>query len=189
MLIPRSPRWPCITSLAGPSLLIGALAVSIDAAPRPIDTVAHVQQPIATFRTGVDLVRLSVTARDQEGRIVHDLGREDFGVFETGVRQELGHFAQHEAPISVVVLLDRSSSMSDERLMHAKDGVAAFLAALRPQDEALLISFGDTVEALGGVRVCRCTRSVSSSGRTCTPVARRRIRSGGVSKETPASKG
>ena len=113
------------------------------------------QQPQARFRAAIELVPLSVTARDTEGRLIHDLRQDEFEVFEEGDRQEVSHFAHHEAPISVVVLLDRSGSMAGEKLMHAKDGVVAFVKALRPADEVLLVAFSDTIQALGDFRLDR----------------------------------
>lgn len=107
------------------------------------------QEPQTLFRADVDVVPLNVTARDAAGRIVHDLRRDEFEVSEEGDRQDVAHFAHHEAPISVAVLLDHSGSMFGEKLMHAKDGIIAFVKALRQQDEVLLIAFSDTIQALG----------------------------------------
>ena len=45
---------------------------------------AHAQQHEPRFRADVDVVRLSVTARDGAGRMVHDLRPEDFRVLEDG---------------------------------------------------------------------------------------------------------
>ncbi len=105
----------------------------------------------AQFHGSVDLVRLSVTARDAAGAIVHDLRADDLIVLDEGTPQDVAHFAQHEAPISVVVLFDRSGSMmQDDRIMHARDGVREFLKALRPEDEAVVVAFGDTIDMLGG---------------------------------------
>ena len=105
----------------------------------------------AQFHGGVDLVRLSITARDAAGAIVHDLRADEFVVLDEGTPQDVAHFAQHEAPISVVILFDRSGSMmQDDRIMHARDGVREFLQALRPEDEAVVVAFGDTVDMLGG---------------------------------------
>ena len=101
------------------------------------------------FRAGVDLVRLSVTARDEAGRIVHDLRPEEFRVVEDGEVQPVAHFGHHESPISVIVLFDKSMSMADEKLMHAKDAVVNFVGALGPQDEVLVIAFSGGVDVLG----------------------------------------
>ena len=107
-------------------------------------------QPAIRFRSGVDIVRLSVTARETGGQLVHDLRPEEFEVYEDGVRQDTGPVGHHETPISVVLLLDRSGSMMQgDKMMHAKDGVINFVKALKPGDEALVISFDDSIDALG----------------------------------------
>lgn len=124
------------------------------------------------FRAGVDLVRLSVTARDPTGKIVHDLRKDEFSLLDDGIPQEISQFMQHEAAISVVILFDRSSSMEqDDKMMHARDGVMEFLKALRPADEAVVVAFADTIDMLGGfgleVRtVERALRDVEPGGGT-----------------------
>ena len=148
--IPCPGRWFATRPIALAAIGVAMVAVSLTAARLVASTSPQTPPQLPTFRAAVDLVRLSVTARDGLGHIVHDLRREDFVVYDEAVAQELSHFTQHESPISVVVLLDRSGSMHGEKMMHAVDGVEAFLKALRPEDEALLISFASTVEALGG---------------------------------------
>lgn len=134
-------------------------------------SAAHGQAQEPRFRAGVDLVRLSVTARDAAANIVHDLRLEDFRVVEDGVDQEIAHFGHHESPISVVVLFDRSSSMAGEKLMHAKDAVINFANALQPQDEVLLVAFSDQIDQLGefGLNartIAREIKNVRSQGGT-----------------------
>ena len=107
------------------------------------------QTPAPRFRSGVDLVRLSVTARDQSGTIVHDLQPSDFRVFEDGAEQKVEHFGHHESPISVVVLFDKSGSMAGDKLMHAKDAIVNFVGALQRQDEVLVMAFSEGVDQLG----------------------------------------
>ena len=107
------------------------------------------EQQNVQFRVGVYLVPLSVTARDEAGNIIHDLRPDEFQVSEDGVEQQVVHFGHHESPISVVVLFDKSGSMADEKVMHAKDAVVNFTRALQPQDEVLVMAFGDAVDQLG----------------------------------------
>ena len=65
-----------------PMLLAAVLAVFTSAR-----LAGHQGQP--TFRTGVDLVTLDVIPRDAQGQFVADLQKDDFEVFEQGVRQEI----------------------------------------------------------------------------------------------------
>ena len=106
-------------------------------------------QEVRSYGVDVGLVRLSVTARTARGTLVHDLRPEEFHVLEDDVEQEVVRFGHHEAPISVVVLFDKSGSMRDEKLMHAKDGVVNFVRALRAQDEVLVVAFSGVIDVLG----------------------------------------
>jgi len=47
------------------------------------------QNPSPTFRVQIDAVSMDVLVRDGEGRFVPDLKKEDFEVYEDGVRQEI----------------------------------------------------------------------------------------------------
>lgn len=105
----------------------------------------------AEFRQSIDLVRLSVTARDREQRLVTDLSVQEFEVAEDDLPQPIAHFVRDKAPISTAILVDRSSSMmEDDKIMHARDGVIAFLKEMKPDDEVALVAFGDSVEMLSG---------------------------------------
>lgn len=137
------PRWWRCAGTVSVCLLAIATLAAQQRPSQPSD------RPAAGFRTGVEVVRLSVTARDASGQIVHDLKPEEFEVYEDGVRQEIGPVGHHETPISAVLLLDTSGSMAGDKMMHAKDGVINFVNALRRDDEALIVAFNDSVSALG----------------------------------------
>lgn len=128
----------------------GAVGAWLAAGPFALQPSASIhQQQALRYRVEVDLVRLSVTARNAAGEIVHNLVPEEFQVFEDDVAQEPRLFGHHEAQISVVVLFDISGSMAGEKLMHAKDAVVNFVRALRREDETLVVAFSETVNALG----------------------------------------
>ena len=127
----------------------GAALVASGPTAEPAPVGVPLQQRGVQFHVAVDLVRLSVTARDEAGHIVHDLRPEDFRVLEDGEAQEVAHFGHHETPISVAILFDKSGSMADEKLMHAKDAVVNFVRALKPQDEVLVVAFSQWIDVLG----------------------------------------
>src|SRR5258708_24830095 len=64
-----------------------------------------------TFSAGSRTVAIFATVLGPEGRLVPDLHRNDFEVYDNGKRQELTLFANDVQPITVVLLLDRSGSM------------------------------------------------------------------------------
>ena len=53
------------------------------------------------FRSGVELVPLTVTVTDTAGRYVPDLTAADFAIFEEGERQTISHVASGEVPIDM----------------------------------------------------------------------------------------
>ena len=97
------------------------------------------------FRTGIENVQMSVTVVDEDGRLVRDLRREDFQVFEDGERQTVTHFTRDRVPLSVGVVLDVSQSMYGQRIDDARLALDRFLAELLdPGDEVFVIVFNHT---------------------------------------------
>jgi len=92
------------------------------------------------FRGGTDLVLLSVAVQDSRGRLVPDLGRDDFQVFEDGVPQAITNFSRDVQPIALSLLIDTSASM-DRKLMTAQEAAVNFLRQLTPRDMAMVIDF------------------------------------------------
>ena len=92
-------------------------------------------------------VMLPVTVRDSSGRLVSDLTRRDFRVFEEGREQPLRDLALRQVPVDIVLMVDASSSVASnlDDFRHAVEGFAARLA---PEDRISLIKFDDRVELL-----------------------------------------
>lgn len=102
------------------------------------------------LRLGVDLVVLDAQVLQQKtGRIVGDLKREDFKVFEDGVKQEITHFSQDTLPLSVILLVDRGGCLDPfgDRMRQA---TLEALKRLRPQDEVALMTFARDVDLVHG---------------------------------------
>ncbi|MBI3679353.1 MAG: VWA domain-containing protein [Acidobacteria bacterium] len=90
--------------------------------------VLFAQQPLATFRAGVTLVR--VDAQVMEGdRIVSGLTKEDFVVRDNGKPQPILYFGQEEVPLDLILLFDTSGSMrfSVEQVSRAAHGALFYL--------------------------------------------------------------
>jgi Ca-activated chloride channel family protein len=99
------------------------------------------------IRSGVELVSLSVTATDSQGKYVTDLNEDDFEVYEDGAKQKLTFFSKTQQPISLALLLDTSASM-DERMKIAQDAAIGFARQLRKDDQAMVIDFDSQVRVL-----------------------------------------
>ena len=92
------------------------------------------------FRSGTDLVLLTVTATQGENTPTTGLIREDFRIFEDGVPQEISLFARDPQPISLSILIDSSSSMEDN-LRVAQEAAIGFCRRLGPNDQAQVTAF------------------------------------------------
>jgi len=92
-------------------------------------------------------VMLPVTVRDAAGRLISDLTRKDFRVYEDNWPQPLSDLALRQVPVDVVLMVDSSSSavanLDDFR--RAAEGFASRLSA---DDRISLIKFDDRVELL-----------------------------------------
>src|SRR5688500_6684933 len=67
-------------------------------------------QDEGTVKLDQTLVTVPVVVSDRNGLYIHDLGKNDFTVYEDGVRQELIFFATVSEPFHVVLMLDTSAS-------------------------------------------------------------------------------
>ena len=74
--------------------------------------VAQAQQQPPTFGTTTRTVAVYATVTDSQGRLAPDLTRDNFEVYDNGVRQELTVFSNDLQPITAIMLLDRSGATS-----------------------------------------------------------------------------
>ena len=125
-----------LTLLLVPVILASAVLAASSSEQRRRRTTDDV------FRAGIDLVQMSATVVDEDGRLVGDLRREDFEVFEDGQRQTVTHFTRDRIPLSLGVVLDVSQSMYGQRIDDARLALDRFLAVLLdPEDEVFIIVF------------------------------------------------
>ena len=82
---------------------------------------------------------------DESGRLVPDLTRDEFQIDDNGKRQELTLFANEIQPITVVILLDRSTSMRRNFDLVEK-AAEEFVSVMLPADKARIGSFSDRIQ-------------------------------------------
>ena len=100
------------------------------------------QQP--TFRSGASTVAVYATVTDSTGRLVPNLTREDFEVYDNGKLQPLTLFAAETQPLSIAIMLDRSGSMRDSFRLVAS-GAEELVRKLLPEDKARIGSFANKI--------------------------------------------
>jgi len=110
---------------------------------------AWAQDPEDVVRVDTALVQLNVGVVDTRGQAIRSLSRNDFTVYEDGVKQPILNFEPTEAPFSLVLLLDMSGSTVNFR-PQLKQAVGRFLDALSPEDRVAVIQFNKKVKTLSG---------------------------------------
>ncbi len=105
------------------------------------------QQP--TFRSGTQTVPLYITVTDSAGRLVPNLTKEDFTVLDNGIPQEISVFDNTVRPITSVVMLDTSGSMT-LNLDLMKAAAEQFIIRLLPEDKAMVGAFNNKIEFANG---------------------------------------
>jgi VWFA-related protein len=121
-----------LLSVALCSLLVGASVAVLPAGQTP------------TFRSASTTVGIYATVLDREGRLVPTLEQQHFEVYDNGKLQPLTLFKSDVQPITVVVMLDTSGSMTLNMGL-LKDAAERFVLRLLPEDRARIGSFSDKI--------------------------------------------
>jgi Ca-activated chloride channel homolog len=119
--------------------------------PLPVKVLLAVIAPIllqsqeSVFRTTVNMVNVTTTVKNRAGQPVGSLSKEDFELYDNGVKQEIAGFGrQTEQALSVALLIDASGSTAKE-LKYESESASKFLSALltdgTPADRVALYSF------------------------------------------------
>jgi Ca-activated chloride channel family protein len=102
------------------------------------------QQPTFKSNTGA-VVSIFATVIDRDNRLVPNLTREDFEVLDNDQPQPLTLFESESRPITAVVMLDTSFSMTTN-LKFLKEAAEQFVIRLLPDDKAKVGAFNDKIE-------------------------------------------
>jgi len=94
------------------------------------------------------VVTLDVIVSDDRGKLIGQLTRDDFQVFDDGAEQEIRYFSSEERPIWVAVLIDTSGSMRGAKIRRSIFAAQQFINQLKPADQAMVVTFGPEVQVL-----------------------------------------
>jgi len=98
-------------------------------------------------RVSTTLVTVPVSVMDRQGRFIHDLGKQDFRIYEDDVEQEVAFFETPDKPFTVALMLDVSDS-ARLKLADIQEAAVAFLEQLRPADRVIVIAFNRDVTVM-----------------------------------------
>jgi len=97
------------------------------------------------LKTRTDLVNVGVLAKQKKtGRIVTNLNREDFTVFEDDVQQTVSYFSQERLPLSIILLVDRAGCINAFNDQIRAATIKAF-GDLKTEDEVAIMTFSNKV--------------------------------------------
>lgn len=97
---------------------------------------------VAQFRSDTRLVVLHASVVDKKGKLVTNLDRDAFKVFENGQPQQVKIFRREDVPVSLGILIDDSGSMMTKR-SRVEAAALAMVRESNPQDEVFIVNFND----------------------------------------------
>jgi Ca-activated chloride channel homolog len=117
------------------------LAAGLLAAGLAVVTV-RAQDEIPVFHTEIREVTLHVSVLDKNGKLITDIPKSAFKVYEDNVEQPIKIFRREDVPVSMGILVDNSGSMNDKRSRVAAAALA-LVKASNPDDEVFIVNFND----------------------------------------------
>lgn len=137
----EGPSWRR-SRRAGPwALALGLVLVTESA----FSGLLSAQPSTPTFKSGTKVVSLFATVTDAQRRLVPDLAQDDFEVYDNDKLQPIVLFDNKIQPITVVVLLDTSLSMTGS-IKLLQEAAEQFVLRLLPDDTAKVGAFNDKIE-------------------------------------------
>src|SRR2546423_12332190 len=121
---------------------------------RPRRALPAETEPQDVIKIDTDLVPVDVTVTDTKGRLVRNLMKEDFKLFEDGIERPIASFNVEKIegaprPVAIVFALDLSGSMSSEEIERVADAMREFSRRLSEHPAAFaLMTLGRRVKTI-----------------------------------------
>ena len=97
---------------------------------------------LAQFRSDTHLVVLHASVADKKGKLLTNLERASFKVYENNQQQEIKLFRREDVPVSLGIIIDDSGSMMNKRA-RVEAAALAMVRESNPQDEVFIVNFND----------------------------------------------
>jgi Ca-activated chloride channel homolog len=141
------PALPGATGVAHPSAAPSAAPAtqSSGGTPAPLPQAeepapANDQNSVFVFKKEVQEVILHATVVDEQRRLVTNLDRAAFTVFEDGLAQKTTSFHRDDVPVAMGIVIDNSGSMREKR-DKVNQAVLNLIRASNPNDEIFIVNF------------------------------------------------
>lgn len=113
-------------------------------------TLAQAPQQQPMFRSATRTVPVYATVTDRDGRLVPDLERGDFEIYDNGKKQDVTIFDNEIVPFSAVLALDTSASMT-LNIEFVQEAAVQFVIRMLPEDAAAVGFFNSKVRFSPGL--------------------------------------
>jgi VWFA-related protein len=154
-------------------LVLGSLFVG----PAPLSAEEVRDMRITQFDlSGFPLVKAYVSILDRNGKAVRGLDRHDISIMENGSpvaikEMRMGGTSGKREPLSLSLVLDKSGSMTGDKIARAKESVVRFISLMEPGDRASLFAFSDDVAEIesltgNGEKLKKATLAIQPGGHT-----------------------
>src|SRR5438105_6806355 len=119
-------------------------------------TAEAAQQPVQqallsneTLSVNVDRVNVVFTVANRKGKLITNLGRGDFSVFEDEQIQNVSNFStESDLPLNIAFLIDSSGSVRDKLRFERQAAARFFYSAVRRNKDKVLVMSFDTKTTL-----------------------------------------
>jgi VWFA-related protein len=141
--IPAPPGATGVAQPAASNAAPAAQSTESTTAPPPLaeqQPPADGQDSIFVFKKEVQEVMLHATVVDEQRRLVTNLDRAAFTVFEDGVAQKTTSFHRDDVPVAIGIVIDNSGSMREKR-DKVNQAVLNLIRASNPNDELFVVNF------------------------------------------------
>lgn len=104
--------------------------------------LASAQDEPFVIRSDTRLVVLHMSVLDHSGKLITNLPKENFKVFENNAEQQVSVFKREDIPVSMGIIVDNSGSMREKRLK-VETAAIQLVKASNKLDEAFIVNFND----------------------------------------------
>ena len=114
----------------------------------PADAQGQAQPPTATdngvfvFRALAQEVTLHATVVDEHNRLVTNLTKPDFTIYENDQPQQIHSFRQEDFPVAMGIVIDNSGSMREKREQVNRAAIN-LVRSSNPEDQVFVVNFND----------------------------------------------
>ena len=138
---PQTPKIEAAKAKSADTPVPIKTSAEATATAKPDDTKIQ-KQADGKITLDTEVVNVIVSVTDPYGRFVTGLGKDHFEVFDDKVKQQIAHFTDEDAPVSLGIVYDVSGSMK-ERVARSIRALRRFIETSHSDDDFFLIGFND----------------------------------------------